>query len=36
MRKIADAEEYSVPPTIDDLVTLDEIQAALRRLGYAG
>jgi propionyl-CoA synthetase len=35
MRKIADAEAYRTPPTIDDPAALDEIRAALRALGYA-
>jgi len=35
MRQIADADPYQVPPTIDDPSTLDEIRAALERLGYA-
>jgi propionyl-CoA synthetase len=35
MRRIADGEPYTVPPTIDDPATLDEIRAALERLGYA-
>ena len=35
MRKIADGEPYQVPPTIDDPATLDEVRAALERLGYA-
>jgi propionyl-CoA synthetase len=35
MRKIADAESYQVPPTIDDPAILDEVKAALRELGYA-
>ena len=35
MRTIADGEPYSVPPTIDDPATLDEIAAALRTLGLA-
>jgi propionyl-CoA synthetase len=34
MRHIADGEEYTVPATIDDPVTLDEIAVALSRLGY--
>jgi propionyl-CoA synthetase len=34
MRKIADGEAYKVPPTIDDAVTLEEIEAELKRLGY--
>jgi propionyl-CoA synthetase len=36
MRQIADADPYQVPPTIDDPATLDDIRAALERLGYAG
>jgi propionyl-CoA synthetase len=35
MRKIADADAYQVPPTIDDPASLDEIAEALRGLGYA-
>jgi propionyl-CoA synthetase len=35
MRKIADAESYQVPPTIDDPAILDEVRVALRELGYA-
>ena len=35
MRQIADADPYRVPPTIDDPAVLDEIRAALERLGYA-
>jgi propionyl-CoA synthetase len=35
MQKIADAEEYRFPATIDDPAILDEIEAALRQLGYA-
>jgi propionyl-CoA synthetase len=35
VRRIADSETYQVPATIDDPATLDEIAAALRRLGYA-
>jgi propionyl-CoA synthetase len=29
LRKIADMEEYTVPPTIDDPAILDEIKAVL-------
>ena len=36
VQKIADCEEYSVPPTIDDPATLPEIEVALRSAGYAG
>ena len=36
LRKIADAEPYRVPATIDDPLILDEVAAALRPLGYAG
>jgi propionyl-CoA synthetase len=35
MRRIADAETYATPATIDDPVILDEITAALERIGYA-
>jgi propionyl-CoA synthetase len=35
MRRIADGEEYSTPPTIDDPATLDEMGEALRGIGYA-
>jgi propionyl-CoA synthetase len=35
MRKIADGETYTVPATIDDPTTLDEIGEALRSIGYA-
>jgi propionyl-CoA synthetase len=36
MRKIADAESYRTPPTIDDPAILDEIRRALRARGFAG
>jgi propionyl-CoA synthetase len=35
MRRIADGEEYTIPATIDDPVVLDEMQDALRAIGYA-
>jgi propionyl-CoA synthetase len=35
IRKIADAEPYTMPATIDDPAILDEIATALRQLGYA-
>jgi propionyl-CoA synthetase len=35
MRRIADSDEYRAPATIDDPAVLDEIEAALRSLGYA-
>jgi len=35
MRKIADAEPFTIPPTIDDPATLDVVAEALRSLGYA-
>jgi propionyl-CoA synthetase len=35
MRRIADGEEYTTPPTIEDPTVLAEIEAALRRIGYA-
>jgi propionyl-CoA synthetase len=34
MRKIADGQEYKVPATIDDPVTLDIIQEAAHKIGY--
>jgi propionyl-CoA synthetase len=36
MKAIADRRDYKVPATIDDAAILDEIEAALQRLGYAG
>jgi propionyl-CoA synthetase len=35
MRKIADGQEYKVPPTIDDPAILDEVADALKSIGYA-
>ena len=35
MRKIADSEPYRVPATIDDPAVLEELETALRGLGYA-
>jgi propionyl-CoA synthetase len=35
MRRIADAEEYAMPATIDDPAILEEIESALGRIGYA-
>lgn len=34
MRKIADGEPYTMPSTIDDPAILDEIEEALKKLGY--
>jgi propionyl-CoA synthetase len=34
MRRIADGEEWRAPATIDDAASLDEIAAALAKLGY--
>jgi propionyl-CoA synthetase len=34
MRKIADGQEYRVPPTIDDPAILDEVTDALKSIGY--
>ncbi len=34
MRRIADGKEYSVPSTIDDPAILNEIEEALKRIGY--
>ena len=36
MQKIADSETYKMPATIDDPVILDEIESALKDIGYAG
>ncbi|MBT3765493.1 MAG: AMP-binding protein, partial [Rhodospirillales bacterium] len=36
MQKIADCDDYNVPATIDDPVILDEIEVALKKVGYAG
>ena len=36
MVKIADGESYKMPATIDDPAILDEIDTALKTLGYAG
>ena len=35
MKSIADAKAYKVPATIDDPVILTEVEATLKRLGYA-
>jgi propionyl-CoA synthetase len=35
MRKIADAEPYAMPSTIDDPSILGEVEEALKRIGYA-
>jgi propionyl-CoA synthetase len=35
MRKIADAEPWRTPPTIEDPAVLGEIEAALAKIGYA-
>jgi propionyl-CoA synthetase len=35
MRKIANSEAYTMPPTIDDPAILDEIKEALQTIGYA-
>jgi len=34
MRRIADAEPYTTPATIDDPAILEEIESALERIGY--
>jgi len=36
MQKIANSEEYRMPATIDDPTILDEIETALKGIGYAG
>ena len=35
MQKIADAEPFQVPATIDDASVLDDVRRALQTLGYA-
>jgi len=35
MRRIADGQAYTTPPTIDDPAILDEMREALRGIGYA-
>jgi propionyl-CoA synthetase len=35
IKKMADGEDYRVPATIDDPIILDEIEEALRGIGYA-
>jgi propionyl-CoA synthetase len=35
MRKIANAEPYTMPSTIDDPSILGEVEEALRKIGYA-
>jgi propionyl-CoA synthetase len=35
MQKVADSEEYKMPATIDDPTILQEIEEALKELGYA-
>ena len=35
MRKIADGEPYPMPSTIDDPAVLDEIEDAMKNVGYA-
>ena len=35
MRKIANSEAFTMPPTIDDPAILDEIRDALQTIGYA-
>ena len=34
MRKIADGEQYTMPSTIDDPVTLTEMESAFKKIGY--
>jgi len=36
MRKVADAEAFQIPATIEDPSVLGELRAALQELGYAG
>ena len=35
MQKIADSEDYKMPATIDDPIILNEIEGALKTVGYA-
>ena len=35
MRKIADAQPYTMPSTIDDPSILGEVEEALKKIGYA-
>ena len=35
MSKIADSEEYRIPATIEDPLTLDEVREAMQSIGYA-
>jgi hypothetical protein len=35
MRRIADGEDATPPPTIEDSSALDDVEAALRALGFA-
>jgi propionyl-CoA synthetase len=35
MRSIADSEPWTMPATIDDAGSLDDVTIALRSLGYA-
>jgi propionyl-CoA synthetase len=35
MRSIADSEPWTMPATIDDAESLDDVTTALRSLGYA-
>jgi propionyl-CoA synthetase len=35
MQKIADSQDYAMPATIDDPAILDEIEEALKKVGYA-
>ena len=35
MRKIADSEEYRMPATIEDPLTLNEVRDAMQSIGYA-
>lgn len=35
MRKIANADPYAMPSTIDDPSILGEVEEALKKIGYA-
>ena len=36
MQKVADQEEYKMPATIEDPIIMNEIETALKKVGYAG
>ena len=36
MQKVANQEEYKMPATIEDPIIMNEIETALKKVGYAG